>query len=158
MHRLYSGYIRSNRGNSAFTIVELLITVVVASLTVSSISVCYLAVRKGVILQSDRAEKVITGSVAKARLENLFDSVYKTLSVNDDRIKYKQEFSDTVHIITYRDSVLCRDGREIIDDLKSVKWDMNSDRVNNRSLLYWETETVKGQWLAGAVIVVIERD
>lgn len=143
----------SRNNTQGFTLVELMVSIMLAMFVVTLILSTYTSLFKGVRLQARRADTVREMINLRHQMTRSLDSIESVLQVTPDKIMFtKKPQGNVEHIISFHDSTLFVDGKTIGSKMKQCVF-IASDKksVDNVRCVEWECLLKNGGWVGGVV-------
>ena len=150
--------LRTNKINSAgFTLVEVLVSIIVATLVGSLIMYSYVWLSRNFHFQTKRAETLQEIYVAKKTIDAGFRDIKEVVTASDVSVEFRKTGNDTLFHVRYAGKKL-----EFAEQKRSVGLDEFSFRLENGNsredpgVLVYDGK-IKGRWIGGAQVVKVGR-
>ena len=143
--------------NHGYTIIELVIAILVASIVSTLVFGAYFTIYKEFKIHTGRADKVMETVVAKKRIDALFKDIKTITGAYKTTLEYSNYADKESHTLSFRSNALYGDNDVKVKGIKSFDYSISEKKSKTgKNLLLWETTLLNGYWIGGASEVVLE--
>lgn len=149
--------VKSKIKQNGYTIIELVIAILVASIVSTLVFGAYFTIYKEFKIHTGRADKVMETVVAKKRMDALFKGI-KTISGSyKSTLEYSNYTDKENHTLSFRGNTLYIDNNSKVKGIKNFDYSISEKKSKTgKNLLLWETTLLNGYWIGGASEVALE--
>lgn len=138
---------------------ELLVTIAVASVVIALIMGSYVTINRGFLSKISKTQDISSAILMQKKIESFFINVQKVIVVTENEVRFINDSNDSGSSIFYKasENKLFCNNIEVAKGLTTFSMTITQTQgINGRNVLLWNAKTDKKIFIAGAKSVLVE--